>query len=99
MIRLLLTEGNAAVRQELRLGLAAAAGLHIAAEAGTGAELLAALATAVPSVLLLDLALPGADSFGLLATVRERLPQLRVLARGELTNEHYVAPRSKARAT
>ena len=87
MIRLLLTESNATVRQELRLGLAAA-GLTVAAEAGTSAELLAALAAAAPSVLLLDLALPGADAFGLLATVREQLPRLRVLARGELTNEH-----------
>ena len=65
MIRLLLTEGNPTARQELRLGLAAAAGLEVVAAAGTGPELLAALATAAPSVLLLDLALPGADAFGL----------------------------------
>ena len=44
IIRLLLTEGNATVRQELRLGLAAAAGLDVAAEAGTSAELLALVA-------------------------------------------------------
>ena len=43
IIRLLLTEGNATVRQELRLGLAAA-GLDVAAEAGTSAELLALVA-------------------------------------------------------
>ena len=91
MIRLLLTEGNPTARQELRLGLAAAAGLEVVAAAGTGPELLAALATAAPSVLLLDLALPGADAFGLLATLREQQPHLRIVACGELTNEHYVA--------
>ncbi|MCI1186667.1 response regulator transcription factor [Hymenobacter sp. DH14] len=91
MIRLLLTEGNPTARQELRLGLAAAAGLDVVAEAGTGPELLAALASAAPSVLLLDLALPGTDAFALLATLREQQPQLRIVARGELTNEHYVA--------
>ena len=91
MIRLLLTEGNPIARQELRLGLAAAAGIEVVAEAGTSAELLAALLIAAPSVLLLDLALPGSDAFGLLATLREQQPQLRVVARGELTNEHYVA--------
>jgi DNA-binding NarL/FixJ family response regulator len=91
MIRLLLTEGNSIARQELRLGLAAAVGIEVVAEAGTSAELLAALATAAPSVLLLDLTLPGSDAFGLLATLREKQPQLRVVARGELTNEHYVA--------
>ena len=91
MIRLLLTEGKPTERQALRLSLAAAAGLDVVAEAGTSAELLAALATAAPAVLLLDLALPGADAFGLLATLREQQPQLRVLAQGELTNERYVA--------
>ena len=90
MIRLLLTEGNPIARQELRLGLAAAAGIEVVAEAGTGSELLAML-PAAPSVLLLDLALPEADAFALLATLRDEHPQLRVLARGELTNEHYIA--------
>ena len=91
MIRLLLTEGNPAERQALRLGLAAAAGLATVAEAGTGDELLAALDEAAPSVLLLDLALPDTDAFAQLVRLREQLPQLRILARGELTNEHYVA--------
>ncbi|GAA4055487.1 response regulator transcription factor [Hymenobacter glaciei] len=90
MIRLLLTEGNATVRQELRLGLAAAAGLDVVAEASTSPEILAALELVAPGVLLLDLALPGSDAFALLVAVREQFPQLRVLARGELTNEHYV---------
>ena len=91
MIRLLLTEGNPTARQELRLGLAAAAGIDVVAEAGSATELLAALAATAPSVLLLDLALPGADAFALLATLREQQPHLRVVARGELTNEYYVA--------
>lgn len=91
MIRLLLTEGNPTARQELRYGLAAAAGIEVVAEAGTSAELLAALATTAPSVLLLDLTLPDTDAFALLATLREQQPQLRVVARGELTNAHYVA--------
>jgi DNA-binding NarL/FixJ family response regulator len=91
MIRLLLTEGSGVARQELRLGLVAAAGIDVVAEAGTSSELLAALAAATPNVLLLDLALPDTDGFALLPTLREQLPQLRVLARGELTNQHYVA--------
>ena len=90
MIRLLLTESNPTERQALCLGLAAAVGLEIVAAAGTGDELLAGLANAAPSVLLLDLALPDTDAFALLVRLREQQPQLRILARGELTNEHYV---------
>ena len=91
MIRLLLTDGSAAAREELLIGLGAAASLLVVGQAGTGAELLAQLGTAVSTVVLLDLSLPGPDAFALLAAMREQYPELRVLARGEITNEQYVA--------
>ena len=91
MIRLLLTDGDTRTREGLRVGLGAGIGLEIVGEAATGEELLAQLPTLAPTVVLLDLALPGADAFGLLATLREQQPHLRIVARGELTNEHYVA--------
>ena len=91
MIRLFVMEGNSPARQVLLQGLRAAAGIAVVAEAANGAELLAGLAQAAPTVVLLDLALPAPDdSFALLTLLRTRLPQLRVLAYGELTNEHYV---------
>ena len=90
MIRLLLTDGHPLAREALRTGLGAAPGLLVVAEAGTGDELLAQLSTAAPTVVLLDLSLPGPDAFALLPAMREQYPQLRVLARGDLTNEHYV---------
>ena len=91
MIRLLLTDGHLPAREALRAGLGAAPGLMVVAEAGTGDELLAQLSAAAPTVVLLDLSLPGPDAFALLPAMREQYPQLRVLARGDLTNEHYVA--------
>ncbi|MBF9141874.1 LuxR C-terminal-related transcriptional regulator [Hymenobacter properus] len=90
MIRLLLSDGHAPTREVLRLGLAAAPGLEVVGEAGDGDELLAQLSTASPSVVLLDLNLPGPDAMALLPALRGQYPQVRVLARGELTNEHYV---------
>ena len=90
MIRLLLTDGHQPTRAALRTGLGAAPGLVVAAEAGTGDELLAQLTAAAPTVVLLDLSLPGPDVFALLSALREQYPQLRVLAHGHLTNEHYV---------
>lgn len=44
-----------------------------------------------PTVVLLDLSLPGPAAFVVLVALREQYPQLHVLARGELTNERYVA--------
>ncbi|ALW85181.1 hypothetical protein AUC43_08795 [Hymenobacter sedentarius] len=74
----------------MRIGIAPAAEIKIVGEASTGDELLAELAAATPAVVLLDLNLPGPDAFALLPALRRQYPQLRVLARGELTNEHYV---------
>jgi DNA-binding NarL/FixJ family response regulator len=91
MIRLLLSDGHAPTREALRLGLAAATGLEVVGEAGTGDELLGHLGTAAPAVVLLDLTLPGPDAFALLPALRGQYPQVRVLARGEFTNEQYVA--------
>ena len=90
MIRLLLTDGHSPAREALRTGLGAAAGLEVAGEAGTGDELLAQLIRATPTIILLDLMLPGPDIFALLPALRAQYPQVRVLARGELANAHYV---------
>ncbi|GAB2849995.1 response regulator transcription factor [Hymenobacter ruber] len=91
MIRLLLTDGDTLTRETLRIGLGAAVGLEIVGEAATGEELLAQLSTLNPTAVLFDLSLPGPDAFAVLAALREQYPQLRILVRGELTNEYYVA--------
>ena len=91
MIRLLLTDCHAPTREALRRGLAGVPGLEIVGEAGTGEELLIQLAATAPSVVLLDLSLPGLEAVALLPALGKQYPQLRVLARGELTNENYVA--------
>ncbi len=90
MIRLLLTDGHPPARKALRTGLGASVGLAVTGEAGTGDELLAQLARATPTIVLLDLTLPGPDVFALLPALRAQYPQVRVLARGELANAHYV---------
>ncbi|WP_201982919.1 LuxR C-terminal-related transcriptional regulator [Hymenobacter rubidus] len=91
MIRVLLTASDTPMREALRHGLEAAPGLEVVGEAGTGDELLAQLASATPTVVLFDLALPGPDAFAVLSALREQDPQLRILAHSDLTNEHYVA--------
>ena len=91
MIRLLLTNGQLAAREVMRVELGAAAGLKIVGEASTGDELLAQLAAVVPTIVLLDLNLPGPNIMALLPALGAQYPLLRVLAHGELTNEQYVA--------
>ena len=90
MIRLFLTDGHSATREALRVGLGTCTRLEVVGEASTGEELLAQLSGAAPTIVLLDLNLPGPDAFAVLAALRQQYPQLRILARGELTNEHYI---------
>ena len=90
MIRLLLADGQSSTRQALRIGLGTMS-LEVVSEADNGAELLDKVAATSPTVVLLDLSMPGPDVFVVLAALRQQYPQLRILARGELTNEHYVA--------
>ena len=91
MIRLLLTDGHPPAREALRAGLGSAGLAVVGAVPGSGDELLAQLPGTAPTAVLFDLSLPGPDAFALLAALREQCPQLRVLARGELTKGHYVA--------
>lgn len=91
MIRLLLTEGNAAARAALRTSLAAAEGMSVVGEADNGTALLELVAVTSPTAVLLDLGLPGPDVLALLPALRGQYPELRILAHGELLNEHYVA--------
>ena len=91
MIRLFLTDGHAPTREVLRIGLGASAGLEVVGEASSGTELLAQVATTAPTVVLLDLNLPGPTVTTLLPMLCAQYPLLRVLARGEVINEQYVA--------
>ncbi|MDO7877631.1 response regulator transcription factor [Hymenobacter sp. ASUV-10] len=90
MIRVLLTDSSAATCAALQGALAATAGVEVVGVATSGSELLDQLALQQPTLLLLDLSLPGPDAFGLLPTLGEQHAALRVLARSELTNEQYV---------
>ena len=90
MIRVLLTDSFAATCAALQGALAATAGVEIVGMASSASELLHQLAMQQPTLLLLDLSLPGPDAFGLLPTLSEQHPALRILARSELTNEQYV---------
>jgi DNA-binding NarL/FixJ family response regulator len=91
MIRLLLTDGHTPTREALRIGMEAATAVAVVGEASNGDELLSLLETTPADVVLLNLHLPGPDAFALLPAICGQYPQVRVLAQGELTNEHYVA--------
>ncbi|MFD1468499.1 response regulator [Hymenobacter caeli] len=91
MLRLVLADDHAILRDGLRSLLAAEPGFDVVGEAGNGTELLALLATTPADVVLMDVNMPVLDGFATMPELRQRFPNLKVLVLTMLDNEHYVA--------
>ncbi|MEU7586994.1 response regulator transcription factor [Micromonospora sp. NPDC049230] len=79
MIRLLLAEDQGMMRGALALLLNLEPDIEVVAEARTVAEALEAARSSRPDVALLDIEMPDGSSLDTAATLREQLPDCRVL--------------------
>ncbi len=79
MIRLLIVEDHAVVRQSMRFLFNQEPDIEVVGEAATGADALSVAAAIRPDVVLLDLFLPDLDGIGVLQRLREQRPDLPVV--------------------
>jgi DNA-binding NarL/FixJ family response regulator len=79
VIRVLIADDHAVVRQGLRTFLDLQADIDVVGEAGDGAEAVAAAGELTPDVILLDLVMPELDGIGALRRLREVAPASRVI--------------------
>ena len=79
MIRVLIADDHAVVRQGLRTYLELQEDVEVVAEAPDGEVAVREAERHAPDVVLLDLAMPRLDGVGALALLRERVPSARVL--------------------
>ncbi len=79
MIRVLLAEDQATLRDALAALLGLQPDLDIVAQVGRGDEVVAAALVARPDVALLDIEMPGLDGLAAAAALRDRLPACKVL--------------------
>jgi len=79
MIRILIGDDHAIVRQGLRQVLALIPELELVAEAKNGWEVIEHVRTCAPSLLLLDMNMPGPSGVELIKRVREEAPHLPIL--------------------
>ena len=79
MIRVLLADDHAVVREGLKHILEEHAGLHVVAEVGSGDEVMRALSESPADVVVLDISMPGPGVFSLLERIKAEHPRVRCI--------------------
>lgn len=98
MIRVLLADDHAVMRECLFHILTAARAFVVAGQAHDGASTLALVRNTSADVLVLDLTMPAGGGIGLIARVREANPHLRVLVLSMHIEPHVMERAFKAGA-
>ena len=97
-IRVLLVDDHAVVRSGLGAFLLAFDDLELVGEAGSGEEAVRRCEQLEPDVVLMDLVMPGMDGATATRAIRERCPQVQVIALTSFKEEELVQGALKAGA-
>ncbi len=84
-IRVVIVDDHPVVRNGLAAFLLAYDDLELAGEAASGAEAVERCTQLCPDVVLMDLVMPGMDGVAAIAAIRQRFPQIQIIA---LTSFH-----------
>jgi DNA-binding NarL/FixJ family response regulator len=79
LIRVLVVDDHAVVREGIRSVLEGTPGFEVVGEAGDGAEAMVLAEQHEPDVVLLDVTMPGQSGLQVAGRLRQRLPSIRVL--------------------
>jgi two-component system, NarL family, response regulator LiaR len=80
VIRVLLADDHAVVRQGLKMFLALDAGLEVVGEANNGREAVELVERLHPDVVLMDLVMPVLDGIGAIGEIKSRFPDVEIIA-------------------
>jgi NarL family two-component system response regulator LiaR len=98
VIRVLLVDDHAVVREGLRAFLELQDGIEVAGEAGDGEEAVAEAARLRPDVILMDLVMPKLDGVGAMRRLRESVPSARVVVLTSFLEDDRLLPAIQAGA-
>ncbi len=97
-IRVMIVDDHAVVRSGLAAFLLAFDDLELVGEAGSGEQALSLCETAHPDVVLMDLVMPGMDGAAATRALREKYPQLQVIALTSFKEQELVQTAMQAGA-
>ncbi len=89
-VRLLLVDDHTVVRQGLKMVLGLEPDLEIVGEAGNGQEALDAIPLLKPEVVLMDLLMPVMDGVTAIRNIKERYPDIEVVALTSVLEDRLV---------
>ena len=98
MIRVLIADDHAVVRQGLRTFLDLQEDIEIVGEAADGAEALDAAERLRPDVVLIDLVMPELDGIEAIRRLRERAPETRAIVLSSFLDDDRLFPAVRAGA-
>jgi NarL family two-component system response regulator LiaR len=98
VIRVLVVDDHAVVRQGLRTFLELQDDIEVVGEAADGEQALASAAALEPDVVLMDLVMPRLDGVSALQRLRERAPATRVIVLTSFLDDDKVLPAVRAGA-
>jgi len=98
MIRILIADDHAIVREGLKQIVAQTADIHVVGEATNAAEVLSKLRTMKVDLVLLDISMPGRSGLDVLIEARKEYPELPVLILSLHAEDQYAVRALKAGA-
>jgi DNA-binding NarL/FixJ family response regulator len=98
VIRVLVVDDHAVVREGLRAFLELQEGIEVVGDAADGAEGVAAAERLRPDVVLMDMVMPGVDGLSALRLLRERLPSARTIVLTSFLGDDKLLPALRAGA-
>ena len=90
MIRVVIVDDHAILREGLRALLAPAEDLEVVGEAGDGREAIEQCARLKPDVVVMDIAMPGLGGVEASLALRKEQPEVRVLILSQYGDREYV---------
>ena len=98
MIRVVIADDHAVVRQGLRTFLDLQDDMEVVGEAADGAEAVEQAERAAADVVLVDLVMPGVDGLEALRRLRERVPTARAIVLSSFIDDEKLLPAVRAGA-
>ena len=92
MIRVLVVDDHAILRDGIRSLLESQEDILVVGEAGNGSEALESISISLPDIVLMDISMPKTNGLEATRSIKERFPHVKVLILTQHDNREYIAP-------